>query len=211
MAEMEPVTGTADNRSGFLAEAFTWRGPFGKAGLRSLLLVWFAGMGCLAQAERQCAEPEEGPAAEKRFSDLQIVQRGQRLYRCAGCACCHGPEGKGGVANPNYIGDTFPRLDQMAAKLSLALPEDVDVVVDLLNAGSPLDDPSKIDVRKADVVAAKYGFIVSMITNGSQAGKKDPQGPEPTHMPPFKDVLTESEINQLLASFLVLYPVDEEE
>ncbi len=143
--------------------------------------------------------------------DLQIVRRGQCLYRSAGCARCHGPEGKGGVPNPNYINDTSPRLDQMAEKLSLAFPEDVQVVIDLLSAGKPLSDPSKVDVRKASVVAAKYGFIVRTITNGSRAGRKDPQGPEPTHMPPFKDVLTESEINRLLASFLVLYPIDEEE
>jgi hypothetical protein len=99
----------------------------------------------------------------------------------------------------------------MAAKLSLRFPEDAGVAIDLLSAGVSLDDPSKIDVPNAGIVAARYGFIVNTITNGSQAGKKDPQGPEPTGMPSFKEILTESEINQLLASFLVLYPIDEEE
>ncbi len=165
----------------------------------------------VARAKEQFWEAQQQPAAGKRLSDLQIIKRGQLLYRCAGCVRCHGPHGKGGVTNPNYIDDTFPRLDEMAAMLSLAFPEDVEEVVDLLSAGTSLNDPAMIDVRKAGVVAAKYRFIVDTIANGSRAGKKDPQEPEPTDMPPFKDVLTRSEINQLLAYFLVLYPVDEEE
>lgn len=29
------------------------------------------------------------------------VSHGRQLYQVYGCAMCHGPEGKGGVANPN--------------------------------------------------------------------------------------------------------------
>jgi cytochrome c553 len=163
------------------------------------------------EAKQRGPKAAKEPAAQKRFSDLQIVQRGQKLYRSAGCVRCHGPKGKGGVRNPNYIDGTFPRLDNMATKLSLRFPEDVEVVVDLLAAGKTLNDPSKIDVWKPGVVAARYRIIANTIANGSQAAKKDPQGPDPTGMPPFKDVLTESEISQLLASFLVLSRVDEEE
>ena len=199
MTGTERLTGIDDNPNGSLA----------KAGVRNLLLAWVAAGG-LAQAKEKSPEAAGEPAAEKRLSDARVVQRGQRLYRSAGCVPCHGSEGRGGVTNPNYIDDTFPRLDEMAAKLSLRFPEDVEVVTDLLSAGKSLSDPSKIDVWKPGVVVARYRIIMDTIANGCRTEKKDPQGPEPAHMPPFKDVLTESEINQLLASFLVVSPVDGE-
>jgi len=40
---------------------------------------------------------------------------------------------------------------------------------------------------------------------------KDEKGNKPIPMPSFKNRLTNAEVNQILASFLVLYPLEEEE
>ena len=40
---------------------------------------------------------------------------------------------------------------------------------------------------------------------------KDPDGNEPIAMPSYKGKLSDAEINQILASFLMLYPIEEEE
>jgi len=154
------------------------------------------------------------------FEVTSTVEKGQRLYRNAGCALCHGREGKGGVRNPNYINNTFPPLDQMAAKLSLEFPEDVAVAVKVLSSGISLSDlskpdeitpPPELDIPDAAKVSAKYGIIAKIVFEGTQAGKKDESGPEPIVMPSYRGVLTESELNQLVASFLILYPIEEEE
>ena len=148
-----------------------------------------------------------------------IVQRGQRLYRDTGCAECHGREGKGGVANPNSITGTILSLDNMAQKLSLELPEDVEKVIELLGSGISLKDlsrpneivfPPELDLPYAEKTAFHYGVIAKIIFEGTQSGKKDKTGPEPIEMPSHKDDLTEWEMNQLIASFLIMYPLDVE-
>lgn len=42
------------------------------------------------------------------------VEPGNRLYTRYGCVTCHGPEGKGGVKNPNAQGDVVPALNKVA-------------------------------------------------------------------------------------------------
>ena len=150
-----------------------------------------------------------------------IVQRGQLLYHDAGCDDCHGLEGKGGVTNPNSINGTFSSLKNMAAKLSLVFPEDVEVVLKWLKSDNSLKDlsrPNEIahasgldEIPHAAEVAAKYEIIAKIIFEGTQACKADENGPEPIEMDSFRDVLTESEMNEIIASFLIMYPIEEEE
>lgn len=42
------------------------------------------------------------------------IERGRRVYERYGCATCHGPAGKGGVANPNSQIDPIPSLERVA-------------------------------------------------------------------------------------------------
>ncbi len=165
-------------------------------------------------------QPVVNQTAEMPFEVLSTVEQGQWLYRKNGCALCHGREGQGGVTNPNYIKGTFPRLDDMGSKLSLEFPEDAEVVVKLLREGISLKDlskpdlivyPPELDIPDAAKVSAKYGAIAKIFFEGTQAGKKDESGPEPIVMPAFRGVLSESQMNQIIASFLILYPVREEE
>lgn len=143
----------------------------------------------------------------------QTVDQGLALYRKSGCALCHGANGTGGVTNPNYEKGTFPSLDTMASKLGLEFPEDVDVVAAMLAAGQSLDDPSKIDVPDgAGVIVGKYTTVRNVILNPiPKVLPKDLNGTEPISMPSYKGKLTDGEINQILASFLILYPIEEEE
>ncbi|MFV1965443.1 MAG: cytochrome c [Pirellulaceae bacterium] len=164
--------------------------------------------------ENEASSGEEGEDEESQrpFGNPAIIHRGQRLYRKAGCAMCHGREGKGGVTNPNYQKDTFPSLEPMAARLGLEFPEDVEVVGNMLAAGQSLDDPSRIDVPDgAGIISARYQTVSNVILNGNPAMPKDESGTPPIEMPSYKDTLTKAEMNQLLASVLALYPIEEEE
>lgn len=46
------------------------------------------------------------------------TERGKTVFARYGCATCHGPEGKGGVANPNVKGGKVPPLDKVAEGFS---------------------------------------------------------------------------------------------
>ena len=66
-----------------------------------------------------------------------VVERGKWLFRQQGCFLCHGPEGRGGVPNRNYLKDTIPRL-ALAEWMKLE-PEDVDPVLEQLKRGVRLE------------------------------------------------------------------------
>ncbi len=156
-------------------------------------------------------EPEEDYGPELRIWSPRLVRQGQQLYRSAGCGLCHGRLGKGGVTNPNYAKETFPPLDNMAAKLSLEFPEDVDVVIEMLTTGQSLDNPADIDIPdSAGLVSAKFQIVSKVIHDGNPAAKKDLDGAEPIFMPSYKGRLTDAQINQIIASFLIMYPIEEE-
>jgi len=168
-----------------------------------------------ASPTKPAAEPADGndgdAAPPKRVWDPGVVARGQLLYRTAGCGLCHGRKGQGGVTNPNYTKDTFPPLSNMATKLSLEFPEDVDVVIDMLVQGQSPDDPTKLDIPDtAGVVAAKYKIVSKVMHDGNPAAKKSPEKPEPIFMPAYKDVLSDEQMNQIITSFLIMYPIEEE-
>lgn len=154
---------------------------------------------------------EEYPPAEETAKSVSssVVQRGLRLYRNSGCNLCHGIQGRGGVKNPNYVNKTFPALDQIASRLSVESQEDAEVVIGLLSAGRSLTP--EFDSPDAALISAKYDIVTNLILNGNPAMKEDPAGPEPIYMPSFKHRLDKSEMNELLACFLTLYPVEEEE
>jgi len=162
------------------------------------------------EAEEEEEEYELSP--EEKAWRQQVLQEGIALLNKYGCALCHGPRGQGGVKNPNYLKDTFPAFNQMATKLGIEYPEDVDVVVQLLGRGQSLNDPSKIDVPDgARIISARYETLATVIMKGNMAMKKDENGPEPIPMPSFKGVLSEQEMNKIIAAMLILYPLKEEQ
>ena len=88
----------------------------------------------------------------------------------------------------------------------------MDVVVEMLTTGQSLDDPARIDIPdSAGPVSAKYKIVVKVIHDGNPAGKTDLQGPEPIYMPSYQDRLIDARLHQIIASFLLKYPLEDEE
>ena len=87
------------------------------------------------------------------------------------------------------------------------------MAVKILSKGESRDDPSKIDVADgAGNISGKYTTVRNVIWNPiPEVLPKDLNGDKPIPMPSFKNRLTNAEVNQILASFLVLYPLEEEE
>ncbi|MEW6749490.1 MAG: cytochrome c [Candidatus Latescibacterota bacterium] len=87
-------------------------------------VAWRVGLGVLA-ALALCCGHESAPArhpsgsqlpgAGVRAAALNEVERGRLVYKKYGCAMCHGPEGQGGVENPNaQTGGEIPQLIYVA-------------------------------------------------------------------------------------------------
>ena len=155
----------------------------------------------LTTSERQRSLMDATPAHPS-------VARGGRLYLSAGCAVCHGVAGRGEVRNPNYVKDVIPALNVLAERLFLNEPEDVEVVLKRLDSGQPLHEGSDLDVPRAEAVMAQYESVRTVILSGNPAGKKDSAGNQPLDMPKWDDRLTGSQVNDLIAYLLSLYPWD---
>ena len=140
--------------------------------------------------------------------DLQagVVERGKWLFRRQGCFLCHGPEGRGGVPNRNYLKDSIPRL-ALADWMKLD-PEDVTAVLDPLKRGVRLETlEGSPPVPRFNVVLAQYQSVQELIRNGNVAGKKDPKGPKPPlNMPRWGRQLTDLDIDAIVAYLLSAQP-----
>lgn len=137
-----------------------------------------------------------------------LVERGEWLFRRHACFSCHGEGGHGGVRNANYVKGTVPALDSMASEASLYYPEDVEAIVNALEKEIPLedlwDDPP---VPLFNVVLAKYQAVRELIRSGVPAGKLDQEGPiPPLVMPAWGQLLSDSDIDALIAYLLTLEP-----
>lgn len=155
----------------------------------------------------------EGPAipGEPSAPEYKCVNRGRELFVRAGCVLCHGLEGKGGIINPNYIKGTTPRLDTLAEKMFLYDAEDVTTVLKAFESGKSLDEVEDLDVPRSRVVVAQYKSIVTIITDGNVAGKKDPEGSAPIDMPSFKERLSRRDIDDMIAYLLSIYKWEDDE
>jgi len=144
-------------------------------------------------------DPPENPS---------LVERGEWLFQRHACFSCHGEGGHGGVPNPNYVKGTVPALDTMASDASLYYPEDIEAIISVLERGARLedlwDDPP---VPLFNVVLAKYQAVRELIRSGVPAGKLDQEGPvPPLVMPSWGQVLTDPDIDALIAYLLTLEP-----
>ena len=131
-----------------------------------------------------------------------VVDRGKWLYRHQGCFLCHGPEGRGGVPNRNYIKDTVPHL-ALAEWMKLEA-EDIGPILDQLKRGVRLEAlEGAPPVPQFNVALAQYQSVHQLIRNGNPAGKKDPKGPKPPlNMPHWGQQLTDADIDALIAYLL---------
>ena len=170
----------------------------------------------LATADAQSAPPAVASVIKYWLEpppppDAGVVGQGQWLFRHWGCFLCHGSEGRGGVANPNYIKDTIPALNRIADWMLLYDAQDVAVIVDHLKRGTRLDTlVASPPVPRFAVFLAQYHSLQSLIRNGSVPGKKDPRGPTPTlRMPAWNQQLSEADVDAILAYLLTLRPATE--
>jgi mono/diheme cytochrome c family protein len=158
------------------------------------------------------AKVETDPPPKRSVHFPATVKRGEYLYLHAGCALCHGLEGRGNVRNPNYVKEEkSPALNKLAEKMFLYEREDVETVLDVLESGKSLDQVEDLDVPRAAAVIAQYENVRKVILGGNHGGKKDPDGSPPFDMPAWKDKLSEARINDIIAYLLSLYPWEEEE
>ena len=142
-----------------------------------------------------------------------LVEYGAYLYQEKGCITCHGPEGQGGVRNPNSANSPVPAHNTTAQKLFLASPDDAEAFIALL-ADCPglveLDDEP--DIGRFPVVRTRFENARVIIRGGRYSSKLDPDGPEPPlQMPAWQYLVDEREIDAVLAYFVSLYPWEEEE
>lgn len=136
------------------------------------------------------------------------IARGKQLYLDSGCALCHGVAGVGRVRSPNYVADAMPALNVLAERMFLIAPEDADLVIKALEPGKRLNAAS-LDVPRAGAVAAQFESIREVILSGNPGGKKDPAGHAPLDMPRWDGRLNESEVSDVIAYLLSLYPWDQ--
>lgn len=145
-----------------------------------------------------------------RDPDAGLVEQGAWLYEANGCSTCHGPEGRGGVVNPNANNSPVPRHDTTARKLFLASEEDAGAFEELLEEHAALagleEEP---EIRGFPVVRARFENAREIVRRGRYSGKLDPHGPEPPlQMPAWQYLVSDREIDALLAYFVSLYPWD---
>ncbi len=55
---------------------------------------------------------------EPTTSNDPLVKKGQEVYNSKGCVYCHGPNGSGGVKNPNAQGGEIPGLTKISSGYS---------------------------------------------------------------------------------------------
>ena len=137
-----------------------------------------------------------------------LVERGEWLFKRHACFTCHGEGGHGGMFNPNYVKGTVPALDTMASEAGLYYPEDVEAIVSALERDIPLDDLwDDPPVPLFNVVLAKYQAVRELIRSGVPAGRLDQEGPvPPLVMPAWGQVLSDADIDALIAYLLTLEP-----
>ena len=86
-----------------------------------------------------------------------LVALGSYLYQQRGCVTCHGPEGIGGVANPNSANSPVPAHNTTAQKLFLDSPDDAEALIELVTRAPGLAElDEEPEISRFPVVRARY-------------------------------------------------------
>ena len=144
-------------------------------------------------------------------SEADALALGEFLYQSMGCITCHGPGGRGGVANYNYIKKTVPNHDSTAAKLFLTDEDDRDEFLGLIRARADLANPAgPPDITRYRLVMSRFKAAVELIENGKNAARLDLNGPEPPlQMPAWKHKLDRAQIHAIMGYFISLFPEED--
>lgn len=148
------------------------------------------------------------PEEERPSSFTSLVNHGAYLYLEKGCVTCHGPEGQGGIANPNSVNSPVPAHNTTAEKLFLASEEDAEIFIELIEEVgdlSEIEEPPE-GISRFPVVRARYDNAKEIIRKGRYSSKAALDGPEPPlQMPAWQYIVEEREVDALLAYFVSLY------
>ena len=146
-----------------------------------------------------------GPAVRS----LPLLERGRKTFELY-CRACHGPQGAGGVKNPNYVNDTIPELNLIAERMFLFEQEDSEILIEAVKKFGNLNDADPApDLPRFPVVLAQYNAIREVILNGNPAGKADPEGPAPFNMPSWRKSIPEAEVDAVIAYLVSTYEFEE--
>ena len=140
--------------------------------------------------------------------------RGKALYESLGCVSCHGENGSGGVPNFNYAKSTVQAHDNLAEKLFLEESYDMELLIELLEAGKDIQNlKEEPDIPRWRVVQAQYKSIRDAIREGRPSAKADADGPEPPLQMPtnWLDVLSERDVDAIIVHLLSLQKWDDED
>ena len=143
-----------------------------------------------------------------------MLQWGAYLYRTKGCITCHGKDGKGEVTNFNYVKGTVPGHDTFASNfLSLDEKEDAEAFIELLRKRTDFDKLTEYPkIPRFTLVATKYKFARTRILDGKYCAKLEKGGFEPPlQMPSWREVLTDYDVDSIIAHLLTLYPWEDDE
>jgi mono/diheme cytochrome c family protein len=145
-------------------------------------------------------------------SEADPVARGEYLYLSMGCVTCHGPEGRGGVTNFNYIKKTVPNHDRTAAKIFLTDGDDRRAFLTLIGTRADMANPDEPpDISRYRIVMSRFNAAVELIENGKNAARLDLNGPEPPlQMPAWKHKLDRGQIHAIMGYFISLFPADDD-
>lgn len=149
----------------------------------------------------------------------ELVAHGAFLYLQKGCVTCHGPEGRGGVPNPNSTIREPPAHDATAQKLFLASAEDAEAFIEVVARAPELPEPQDLerlaeppDIDRFPIVRTRFLNAREIVRLGRYTAKLDPAGPEPPlQMPAWEFLLGERDIDALLVYFVSLYDWEAEE
>jgi mono/diheme cytochrome c family protein len=109
---------------------------------------------------------------------MDPVERGREVYRDYGCAGCHGPDGKGGVPNPNaktaqlvpdliHVADGYTK-DELKARILKGQREIP--ALDPNRPPPPLYMPAWGGTIKDAEVDSLVGFLISLKPKGEESG-----------------------------------------
>lgn len=144
----------------------------------------------------------------KNERNISFLNRGELLFLEKACYSCHGEYGKGGVVNPNYAKLTIPDLITLAKKMKIGNKEEADKLIVVLEKGTELeklnDNPPFSNYNR---FYAQYNSITNKINDGaSKLQKADTNSIDPPlMMPPWKGILTQKDINSIIAYFISIY------
>ncbi len=138
-----------------------------------------------------------------RTPDLTPELRGYALAENLGCHGCHGPRGTGGVPNPESREDYIPAWDGGTAMMYV---RDDDEIREWIMDGKPwrLVLRDSLDARRRAEEEARVRD--SFPTPGDVALRPKPAPPAslPVQMPAFRGVVSENELEDLVAYYKVV-------